>query len=49
MENVPISHVDRQFFHAVLCGLDPIVASHMPNAHQLRRSYWDELWRFANP
>jgi hypothetical protein len=36
MENVPISRVDRQFFSAALCRLDPTGASHMSNAHQLR-------------
>jgi hypothetical protein len=49
VENVPISHVDGQFFCAVLCWLDPTFASYMPNAHQLRRSSWDELWPFVNP
>jgi hypothetical protein len=36
MENVPISHVDEQFFWAVPYRLDPTVASHMPNEHQMR-------------
>jgi hypothetical protein len=49
MENMPISYVNEQFFRAVRCRLDPTVAGHMPNAHQVRRSYWDELWHFANP
>jgi hypothetical protein len=38
MENVPISLVDGQFFRSVLCQLDPPVANHMPNTHQLRPS-----------
>jgi hypothetical protein len=36
MENLPISHVDGSFFRAGLCRMDPTVAIHRPNAHQLR-------------
>jgi hypothetical protein len=35
MENVPISHIDAHFFRAAPYGLDPTVANHMLNPHQL--------------
>jgi predicted acylesterase/phospholipase RssA len=49
IENVPISHVDGQFFRIVLCRLDPTVGSHLPIADELRRPYCDELSPFVSP